>query len=143
LTATFRDSKVVSVPAGQIQRHDRVADERERVADERDSAADERDSAADERDSAADAREGQTAADELSHAQDDEVSAVAAHGLLNSAAVVSMGIETLAMHWQGMGGDDRLRLLRRMQAHATSMDVGLRDVIQGRTRVVAAVSDSS
>ena len=82
------------------------------------TAADLRDRNADERDRQADER--------------DEATAVAAHDLLNSAAIVSMGIETLETHWLGMPGADRRRLLRRIQVHALSMDDRLRDMVQGR-----------
>jgi hypothetical protein len=154
---------VNNVPATEIARRERVADERDRVADERDRVADERDRVAaaddiidaqndeasavaaderervaDERDRVADARDVQAAADDISDAQDDEASAVAAHSILNSAAVVSMGIDTLDTHWQGMRRDDRVRLLHRMQTHALSMDDRLRDLIQGRARLVPA-----
>jgi hypothetical protein len=47
-----------------------------------------------------------------------EASAVTAHGLLNSSAVVSMGITTLQAHWDGMKSAEREHLLGRMFTHA-------------------------
>jgi diguanylate cyclase (GGDEF)-like protein len=65
-------------------------------------------------------------------ADDDEASAVAAHGLLNSSAVVSLGIDTLREHWDELSGADRAHLLERMQVHSSSIDDRLRDITQGR-----------
>jgi diguanylate cyclase (GGDEF)-like protein len=65
-------------------------------------------------------------------AEGDAATAVAAHGLLNDSAVVSMGITTLQTHWNDLPAPDRLHLLERMLTHAASMDDGLKDITQGR-----------
>jgi GGDEF domain-containing protein len=61
-----------------------------------------------------------------------EASAVTAHGLLNSSAVVSLGIDTLHENWDQISGEDREHLLERMQVHSTSIDDRLREITQGR-----------
>jgi diguanylate cyclase (GGDEF)-like protein len=64
--------------------------------------------------------------------EEDESSAVTAHGLLNSSAVVAMGITTLQAHWDGMEGPERAHLLQRMLAHASFVDDRLKGLTQGR-----------
>jgi diguanylate cyclase (GGDEF)-like protein len=58
--------------------------------------------------------------------------AVAAHGLLNSSAVVSLGIGTLQANWDALSGADRARLLERMHVHSSSIGDRLREITQGR-----------
>ena len=65
-------------------------------------------------------------------AQDDGASAVLAHTLLNSSAVVSMGITTLEAHWDALLGTERLHLLQRMLTHASLIDVRLKELTRGR-----------
>jgi diguanylate cyclase (GGDEF)-like protein len=62
----------------------------------------------------------------------DDPSAVAAHSLLNSSAVVSLGIDTLHGSWDRISPEDRAHLLERMQVHSTSIDDRLREIAQGR-----------
>jgi diguanylate cyclase (GGDEF)-like protein len=62
----------------------------------------------------------------------DEAAAVTAHGLLNSSAVVSMGITTLQLHWDTLSGPDRAHLLQRMLSHASFVDERLKGLTQGR-----------
>ena len=64
--------------------------------------------------------------------QDDGASAVLAHTLLNSSAVVSMGIATLEAHWDALLGTERLHLLQRMLTHASLIDVRLKELTRGR-----------
>jgi diguanylate cyclase (GGDEF)-like protein len=64
-----------------------------------------------------------------------EASAITAHGLLNSSAVVSMGITTLQAHWDKMPGPERLHLLQRMLAHASFLDDRLKGLTQGRLSI--------
>jgi len=64
--------------------------------------------------------------------QADETTAVAAHRLLNSSAVVSMAITTLLANWDGMQAGDRVHLLQRMLKHAGSIDDRLKAMTQGR-----------
>ena len=70
----------------------------------------------------------------------DEGSAVTAHGLLNSSAVVSMGITTLQAHWDGMPDPERAHLLQRMLAHASFLDDRLKGLTQGRLSIGAPPS---
>ena len=58
-------------------------------------------------------------------------SAVAAHRLLGSSAVVSMGISTLLSLWDRLLPDERESLLRRMADHASSIDDGLKHMVNG------------
>jgi diguanylate cyclase (GGDEF)-like protein len=74
--------------------------------------------------------------------ESDEASAVTAHGLLNSAAVVSMGITTLQTHWNGISGPERMHLLQRMLAHASFLDDRLKGLTQGRLSLGASPSVS-
>jgi diguanylate cyclase (GGDEF)-like protein len=73
----------------------------------------------------------------------DEAAAVAAHGLLNSSAVVSMGITTLQEHWDTMPAADRAHLLHRMLSHASSVDESLKGLAQGRTVALESVTSSA
>jgi len=52
--------------------------------------------------------------------------AVAAHRLLNSSAVVSMGISTLLRLWDSLPATESKHLLLHMATHATAVDVGLK-----------------
>jgi hypothetical protein len=61
----------------------------------------------------------------------DESSAVAAHSLLNSSAVVAMGIETLEANWEGITPIDRATLLQRIQLQSASIQARLRELIHG------------
>ena len=61
----------------------------------------------------------------------DEHRAVAAHRMLNSSAVVNMGITTLIAHWDAMTTPDRAALLERMLSHSTSVDDRLKGITQG------------
>lgn len=65
----------------------------------------------------------------------EDVAAITAHGMLNSSAVVSMGITTLQAHWDRMSGPDRLHLLQRMLAHASILDERLKRLTQGRVSI--------
>lgn len=51
---------------------------------------------------------------------------VAAHRLLNSSAVVAMGISTLLRLWDSLPTAERTNLLLRMESHATTVDDGLK-----------------
>ena len=64
--------------------------------------------------------------------EEDDPSAVAAHGLLNSSALVSLGIDTLHESWEKISDEDREHLLERMQVHSSSIDDRLREITQGR-----------
>jgi hypothetical protein len=57
---------------------------------------------------------------------------VAAHKLLTSSSVVSMGISTLLVRWNQINDADRTHLLRRMLVHASSIDDHLKASTQGR-----------
>jgi hypothetical protein len=103
--------------------------EEQATADRTQAGLDRASSAADRHDATLDRR---AAAHERRAVQGDETAAVAAHTLLNSSAVISMGIETLQGHWEAMPGADRVSLLQRMLAQASSLDDRLRDLIQGR-----------
>lgn len=52
--------------------------------------------------------------------------AVAAHRLLNSSAVVSMGISTLLRLWDSLPATESKHLLVHMATHATAVDDGLK-----------------
>ena len=58
-------------------------------------------------------------------------SAVSAHRLLGSSAVVSMGIGTLLNVWDRLPPDEREWLLHRMAARAASVDDGLKRIAGG------------
>jgi diguanylate cyclase (GGDEF)-like protein len=75
-------------------------------------------------------RRAERGEDDFSHA--DAASAVAAHGLLNSSAVVSLGIDTLQESWDDISGAERAYLLERMHIHSSSIDDRLRELTQGR-----------
>jgi hypothetical protein len=108
-----------------------AAADRRQAASDRAAAATDRNSAAQDRQMAAFERgDGDDLGQPLSHS--DETSAVIAHGLLNSSAVVSMGLTTLEAHWDGLLGPERLHLVQRMFCHASMIDVRLKDLAQGR-----------
>jgi GGDEF domain-containing protein len=73
----------------------------------------------------------------------DEAAAVTAHGLLNSSAVVAMGITTLQAHWDSMPTAERLHLLQRMLSHASFVDERLKSLTQGRLSLVASSPSST
>jgi hypothetical protein len=56
---------------------------------------------------------------------------VAAHRLLGSSSVVCMGISTLLAIWDRLSAPDREYLLRRMAAHAATVDDGLKLLTRG------------
>ena len=62
----------------------------------------------------------------------EESRAVSAHLLMNSACVVSMGIETLRDDWERIGGADRGHLLDRMLVHSLAVQDSLTRTTQGR-----------
>jgi hypothetical protein len=74
--------------------------------------------------------------------QTAETSAVTAHRLLNSSAVVSMGITTLQAHWDGMLVPERVHLLQRMLTHAAVIDDRLKDLTRGRPSLGATTERS-
>ena len=51
--------------------------------------------------------------------------------LLNSSAIVSMGITTLLASWEGLDRPDRRHLLERMLSHATCVDTRLKAMTRG------------
>jgi diguanylate cyclase (GGDEF)-like protein len=61
-----------------------------------------------------------------------ETRAIAAHSLLNSAAVVSMGIETLQENWDRIPRTARLHMLERMLVHSGGIEASLKEMTQGR-----------
>ena len=63
-------------------------------------------------------------------ADTDEESAVLAHGLLNSAAFLMIGAESLQETGSGMTEGDRAHLLERMYARASSISDGLKEIIR-------------
>jgi hypothetical protein len=65
--------------------------------------------------------------------------AVAAHGLLNSSAIVSMGIATLQERWDGLSPAQREHLLSRMAKHAASVDDGLKRLTLGNMDPAASL----
>ena len=60
-----------------------------------------------------------------------ETSAVVAHGLLMSMAVVSAGTMTLWDHWADLTPEKRDYLFERILAHSSLVTDGLRDLVQG------------
>jgi len=68
----------------------------------------------------------------------DDAAAVTAHGLLNSSAVVAMGITTLQAHWDTMPAPERAHLLQRMLSHASFVDERLKGLTQGRLSLVVS-----
>jgi hypothetical protein len=94
-----------------------------------------RDGAAADREASASDRH-QASLDRRASAEDradalDSGPAVAAHGLLNSSAIVVMGTDTLEQHWDELTEVDRISLLERVHVHAVSVDRQLRDLIRG------------
>jgi diguanylate cyclase (GGDEF)-like protein len=67
-------------------------------------------------------------------ASHDDGAAVAAHTLLNSSAVVSMGITTLLAQDDELTSPERRHLLERMLAHATRVDHRLKGITRGVVR---------
>jgi hypothetical protein len=63
---------------------------------------------------------------------------VAAHLLLNSSAVVSMGISTLRSMWDGLAARERQHLLAHMAVHATAVDDALRLLTMGHDAAVVS-----
>ena len=57
--------------------------------------------------------------------------AVVAHGLLTSMAVVSAGVATVWEHWGDLSPAKRDHLFERILAHADLVNEGLRDLTQG------------
>src|SRR5437764_10152754 len=62
---------------------------------------------------------------------DDATSAVAAHRLLNSSAVVSMAATTLLARWDDMPAPDSIHLLERVHRHDSTVVDHLRGVTRG------------
>jgi hypothetical protein len=65
------------------------------------------------------------------------IGSVTAHSLLNSSAVVSMGISTLLRLWDSLPAAERTRLLVHMEAHATTVNDGLKLLTRGLDSEVA------
>jgi diguanylate cyclase (GGDEF)-like protein len=63
---------------------------------------------------------------------DDGSAAVSAHRLLNSSAIVTMGISTLQENGDDLTGPIREHLLDRMLVHSTLVDDRLKAMTQGR-----------
>ena len=118
-----------------------AAAERCQAALDRTRAAGDRRRAALDRQMAARERAGSQAQREIlsrgSQASDegtvsaDETTAVAAHGLLSSSAVVTMAIMTLLAHWDEMRAGERIHLLQGMLKHSSSIDDRLKALTQG------------
>jgi hypothetical protein len=108
------------VPRIGAARPTAAADAREAIADDRDTRADQREAMADARDSIADDRE----------AAADGLSAVAAHAMLNSSAAVLLGTSTLHTDWQGLSTAERIRVLAKVQRHATYLADAIQLMIQ-------------
>jgi GGDEF domain-containing protein len=76
-------------------------------------------------------RSGQSDSPSGLPASHDDGAAVAAHTLLNSSAVVSMGITTLLAQHDELASPARRHLLERMLAHATRVDQRLKGITRG------------
>jgi len=61
----------------------------------------------------------------------DSETAVIAHGLLTSMAVVSGGVVTVWEHWADLSPSRRDYLFKRILAHATFVSDALHDLTQG------------
>jgi hypothetical protein len=61
----------------------------------------------------------------------DEGTAVIAHGLLTSMAVVSAGIVTVWEHWADLSPEKRDYIFERILAHTSFVSETLRDLTQG------------
>src|SRR5207248_8806494 len=70
-------------------------------------------------------------APDVVHREADDGTAVVAHGLLTSMAVVSAGIVTLWEHWADLSPARRDYLFQRVLAHSTFVSESLRDLTQG------------
>ena len=70
-------------------------------------------------------------APDVVHREADDGTAVVAHGLLTSMAVVSAGIVTLWEHWADLSPAKREALFERVLAHASIVADGLRDLARG------------
>jgi diguanylate cyclase (GGDEF)-like protein len=66
--------------------------------------------------------------------EEESGSTVAAHSLLNSSAVLSMGVTTMQAHWSRMPDAEREHLLERMLTHASFLDERLKKMTQGHVR---------
>ena len=64
---------------------------------------------------------------------------VAAHRLLNSSAVVSMGISTLLRLWDSLPAEQRTHLLSHMATHAATVDDCLKLLSRGLDAEAASV----
>jgi hypothetical protein len=143
-----RNAEIVSleVSNGSADLHGRrqLVVARHRAASEREQAALDRAAASADRRRAALDRQVATAEREDSQeerlqsdrpgglpATDDEGAAVAAHTLLNSSAVVAMGITTLLAQHDELTSPERRHLLERMLAHATRVDQRLKGITRG------------
>jgi len=69
---------------------------------------------------------------------EEGASAVAVHHLLNSSAVLSMGVTTMQAHWGRMPDAEREHLLERMLTHAAFLDERLKRMIQGHVRLASS-----
>jgi diguanylate cyclase (GGDEF)-like protein len=72
--------------------------------------------------------------------EQEPASNVLAHRLLNSAAVLAMGVTTMQEHWDRMPDAEREHLLERMLTHASFLDDRLKKVTQGHLRIAGACS---
>jgi hypothetical protein len=70
--------------------------------------------------------------------EEDDGSAVVAHGLLTSMAVVSAGIVTVWEHWADLSPTKRDYIFERILAHTTFVSEALRDLTQGLPEGVLA-----
>ena len=71
-----------------------------------------------------------------------ETTAVVAHGLLTSMAVVTAGLTTLWEHWADLSPEKRDHLFERILAHAGLVSAGLRDLTQGLPEATAFELDA-
>jgi hypothetical protein len=69
--------------------------------------------------------------------KDPAMGSVAAHRLLNSSSVVSMGISTLLSLWDRLPAAERIHLLTQMGAHAATVDEGLKLLTLGHDGVTS------
>ena len=72
----------------------------------------------------------------------EQTSAVVAHGLLTSMAVVSGGLATVWEHWADLSPAKRDYLFQRILAHASIVSDGLRDLTRGLPEETLAEFDA-
>ena len=70
------------------------------------------------------------ASNSMGMANERDLAAVVAHGLLNTAAVLSGSAHTLRSYGERLSGDDRAALMKALSTHSALLDEGLKVLME-------------